>query len=75
MTEFLPFNARPLRTLKNYSGTREDKITWIETGWRKLVRKYDSLWPVCPFFQKKIEFCDKIDKIDKSEVRECANGA
>jgi len=42
MTEFLPFNARPLRTLENYSGTRADKTTWIGTGLRKLVRKYDS---------------------------------
>ena len=42
MTEFLPFNARPLRTLENYSGTRVDKITWVGTGWNKLVRKYDS---------------------------------
>jgi len=24
------------------SNTMADKITWIGTGWRKLVRKYDS---------------------------------
>ena len=37
-----PFNARLLKTFKNYSGTRADKITWIGTGWCKLVRKDDS---------------------------------
>jgi len=26
MTEFLPFNERPLRTLENHSGTRECKV-------------------------------------------------
>jgi len=38
MTEFLPFNGRPLRTFKNYSGTRADKITWIGTGGCKLFK-------------------------------------
>ena len=42
MTEFLQFNAIPLRTLENYSGTSADKITWIGTGWFKLFRKDDS---------------------------------
>ena len=42
MTEFLSFNARPLRTFENYSGTRVDKIIWIGTGWRELFRKDNS---------------------------------
>jgi len=40
--EFLPFNGRPLKNLKNYSGTRTDKISWIGTGWWKIFQKYVS---------------------------------
>ena len=56
MTEFLPFNARPLRTLKNYSGTRVDKTAWIGTGWCKLFRKYyfHDKYPVKPIKNLKL---------------------
>jgi len=44
MIEFLPFNAGPLRTLKNHSGTRECKVGSLERVCA------DQLWENrCPY--------------------------